>query len=618
VANSGKTQPIFATGLRNSMSAAMYFAKAQQAYSANQWQQVCAFAQAAISAAHNEKAIRYSAQNLLAAGLFRLNKIESALALWLDLHANMPNNEQALTNIGFVLTELNRYEEAIQYLEKAIKIAPQDPIIHVNLGSAYSKIGNTEQAKLRYIHASNLNPKYTKAKLLLGDTLQEEGLIEEAIDAYEQGLEHDPFNLVSLNNAIFVQHATYPFNLQRYMKFVHQFSKAIELQIPKVASKKAVQQHTPLRIGIISSDFCLHVVYYFIEHILAQIKSNAQLKSQVTLVAYANQSIEDDGTRRLQSYFDLWRRVDQLSDDTLVAQINQDQIDILIDLSGHTKGNRLPVFARKSAPLQISWLGYWGTTGLTSIDYVLADPITVPVSEEYLFLEKIWRLPNLRYCIAPFHDAPEVTPPPCIHNQHIIFGCYQFTRKINLGVLRCWSQILAASPLARLRVQSFSLDKIELKEKFIQRLVNCGIDPDRVELVGGIAYDQYLQSYADVDIVLDTFPYPGGTTTAQALWLGVPTITLATTGMLGRQGEALLVNAGLSDWVAYSEEEYVQKAITWADSDMNKRQELATLRASLRDSVAQTPVFDAQTFTVNFVDAMYAMWNEKYPQSKST
>jgi len=400
------------------------------------------------------------------------------------------------------------------------------------------------------------------------------------------------------------------------MKFAHQFAKAIELQTPKTTFDKVIQPHTPLKIGIVSADFCQHVVCYFIENVLSQIRSNDALRSRLKLVAYANQSEEDDATRRLQGHFDLWRQVDKLNDDALAEQINQDQIDILIDLSGHTKGNRLPVFAKQAAPLQVSWLGYWGTTGLTSIDYVLADPICVPANEESLFLEKIWRLPHLRYCVAALENSPEVNSLPCIKNQNIVFGCYQFTRKINHGVLRCWSQILAACPHARLHIQSFSLDKPELKNQFRKRLIEAGINPESVELIGGVSYSQYLQSYADIDIVLDTFPYPGGTTTAQALWMGVPTITLATAGMLGRQGEALLVNAGLPNWVAQSEDEYVQKAINWGNADTAQRQDLANLRTSLRECVIQTPVFDAQKFAVDFVEALYGMWNEKYPQAK--
>lgn len=606
--NKRKAQPIFAAGLVNPMSATMYYTQAQQAYAANQWQQVTKFAQAAISAAWNDKSIRYSAQNLLAAALFNLNQIESALKIWLELNTNLPNNAQTLANIGYALTELKRYEEAIQYLQLTIKIAPEYAIAHLNLGAAYYQTGNTEQAKLSCLQASKLEPQFAKAKFLLGDVLQEEGRIEEAVIAYEQGLAIEPYHLVSLNNMIFVQHALYPFDSNRYMKYVKQFGVAVTQQVTKTFPTKKIQPHVPLRIGIVSADFCQHIIFYFIENVLSHIKQDEQLRNRLTLVAYANQSKQDHATEKLRSHFDEWRQVDTMTDDRLAELINQDNIDILIDLSGHTKGNRLPVFARKPAPLQISWLGYWGSTGLDSIDYVLADPICVPADEEHFFLEKIWRLPHLRYCFSIPNDAPDVTPPPCTQHQPVVFGCYQFARKINHGVLNCWSKILLASPLARLRIQSFSLDN-ELKAQFIQRLNQAGIDLKRVDLVGGMTTAEYLKSYAEVDIVLDTFPYPGGTTTAQALWMGVPTITLASVGMLGRQGEALLVNAGLSDWVARSEDEYVQKAIDWANADQNKRQELANLRASLRETAAQSPVFNAQEFTSHFVDALYEMWN---------
>ena len=617
MATSGKKpHPMFAAGLMNQMSATMYFAKAQQAYAANQWQQVKTLAQSAISISGKDKSTRYSAQNLLAAAFFKMNQIESALGIWLDLNTNLPNNEQTLSNIGYALTELKRYEEAIQYLKQTIKLAPQYAMAHLNLGTAYSKIGNTEQAKLSYLQATKINPHYAKAKFFLGDVLQEEGLVEEALTAYEQGLAIEPYDLVCLNNMIFVQHALYPFDMNRYMKYVRQFGVAVAQQTPAVLSTKNVEPHAPLRIGIVSADFCQHIVYYFIENVLAQIKQNEQHRSRLTLVAYANQSIHDTATEQLRHHFDVWRQVDMLSDASLAEQISQDNIDILIDLSGHTKGNRLPVFARKPAPLQISWLGYWGSTGLTSIDYVLADPICVPVDEEHLFLEKIWRLPHLRYCVSIPTDTPAVSPPPCTQNQHIVFGCYQFVRKINNGVLSCWSNILMACPLARLRIQSFSLDKPELREQFIQRLIEAGIDQERVELIGGMSTADYLKSYAEVDILLDTFPYPGGTTTAQALWMGVPTLTLATQWMLGRQGQALMLNAGLPDWVAHTEDEYVKKAINWASADQNKRQELANLRASLRETVAQSPVFNAKEFTSNFVEAMYAMWNERCEKTK--
>lgn len=614
--NSGKTQPSFATGLKNPMAATMYLLKAQQAYAASEWQQVSVFAHAAYTAAQNERVVRTTAQNLLAAALMQMGQIEQAIHLWNDLNLHTPDNQQTLSNIGLALIEVQRYEEAIQYLKQAIQISPNFTLAHLNLGIAYSKTGNTDQAKSSFRHATALDPKYAKAKICLGDVLQEEGLIEEAISAYEQALLLKPNEFGVLNNICFLQHALYPFNMDQHTKTVRKFGETVEKQAIIINTKRKKEAQTPLRIGIVSGDFCRHVVWKFLESTLQHIIDHESLHSKVLLIAYSNLSKEDEITQIIKTKFNFWRQIDRLNDTQLAEQIKQDEIDILIDLSGHTKGNRLPVFAKKPAPLQVSWLGYWGSTGLSSIDYILSDPTTVPHQEEHFFIEKVWRLPHLRYCLSIPDDAPNVTPPPCIKSQAITFGCYQFTRKINSGVLSCWAKILAACPLARLRIQSFSLDKSELKNQFLIRLKESGIDSNRIELIGGVSTAEYMASYAEVDIILDTFPYPGGTTTAQALWMGVPTISLASLGMLGRQGQALLVNAGLSEWVAYSEDEYIQKAISWATADADKRQELAALRANLRENVKLTPVFDSQTFAVDFVDAMYAMWNEKFHQPK--
>lgn len=615
VAGSGvQASPTFTTGLAMPMSAMMCFLKAQQAYAEGQWQQTCVFAQAAIKTARNEIKVRQTAQNLLAAGLMMMHQIEQALGLWLELDASAPNDVNILANIGFALTELQRHDEAIQYLQRAIGLMPDHVSAHINLGLAYSRKGDIAHAKTSFIQAARINPKYATAKICLGDVLQAEGLIEEAMVAYGEGLALEPNNLKTLNSMIFTNHSLYPFNMSRQMELVRRFGTTLSSMLtPLVKQQKLIQlsPHTPLRVGIVSADFCQHVVASFLESTLEQIIQEPSLNCQLMLVGYYNRKMHDEATVRLQNKFDLWRQVDEWSDAQLVEQIKQDHIDILIDLSGHTAGSRLAVFAQKPAPLQLSWLGYWGSTGLSSIDYVLADPFSIPQSEEKWFVEKIWRMPNLRYCFSTPNNAPDVCPPPCLKNKDIVFGSYQFLRKINHGVLGCWVKILAACPLARLRIQSLSFAKQEVRDQFVERLKAIGIDTDRVDLVGGMSTYEYLASYAEVDVLLDTFPYPGGTTTAEALWMGVPTLTLATTGMLGRQGEALMINAGLSDWVVQSEEDYIQKAIALGNADEQQRLNLSTLRAGLREQVRHSPVFDARKFAADFVGALYEMWQQK-------
>lgn len=604
-----QSAPSFATKFNMPVPAVTSLVKAEQADAAGQWQQVCTFAQACIATANHDERLRSRAKRLLANALFNLNQLEQALMVCIELHQAKPNDPDILKNIGLLLTHLAKYEDAIKCFQRSIELAPENVEFYMGLALAFFKNRDFAQARVSYQKAANLDPKHAKARFGIAWSIQSEGFIEEAMVAYEQVLALDPGYVMALSNMIFINHSVYPFNMDRQMELVRRFGAA--MNDTSIQTKHEFKPHIPLRVGIVSADFCRHVVCSFLESTLNQLRLDSQLGSRLTLVAYSNQSLQDECTVRLHKLFDSWRRVDEWSDLQLVEQIKQDKIDILIDLSGHTKGGRFPVFAKKPAPLQVSWLGYWGSTGLSAMDYILADPICAPEQEEHLFIEKVWRLPSLRYCFSVPEDAPEVSAPPCLQNSKVVFGCYQTSIKINDGVLKLWAQILAACPMASLRIQSFDFSKPELKERFIERMSQAGLDIDRVHLVEGVGTKNYLASYAEVDILLDTFPYPGGTTTAEALWMGVPTLTFATAGMLGRQGEAMMVNAGLSDWVAHSEAEYVQKAMEWANADEPQRQALATLRAGMREQVRLSPVFNAKKFAVGFVDALYGMWQEK-------
>lgn len=609
-----QSAPSFNAGATNPMLAHFHYAQAKQAQTAQQWQQVCVLAQACIAAARHDVKLRILALELLAEGLSRTNQTEQALKTLIDLDQLKTNDVVVLGNIGLMLTDLLRYEDAIVYLQRAVNLNPKYAIAYLNLGLALSKNGDNEQAKACYLKAIHIDPHFMQAKHNLGRIFSDEGRIDEAQQIFEEVLKSEPNNLKVQGNVIFMQHSRYPLDMKRIDILLQRFARTVEkntVMTPKPNSSQ-LQPHTPLIVGFVSGDLREHPVGFFLESTLAQVNTNAELSDRLTLVAYNNRASQDEYTRRLQTEFDVWHDTENWTDDQLVAQISRDHVDILIDLSGHTDYHRLPVFAKKPAPLQLSWLGYFGSTGLSSIDYVLADPISVPVAEERWFSEKIWRLPHLRYCFSIPSGAPEVSLPPCLNSSVFVLGCYQISTKINDGVLKCWSDILQACPDARLRIQAIDFVRAELKDQFIERIKKANIDIQRVELISKMSRTEYLASYAEVDILLDTFPYPGGTTTAEALWMGVPTLTLAMPSMLGRQGEALMVNAGLPDWVANNEEEYVQKAIAWGNSDTQQRQDLAILRAHLREQVRPSPVFDAKQFAHDFVDAMYGMWQEKY------
>jgi predicted O-linked N-acetylglucosamine transferase (SPINDLY family) len=281
-------------------------------------------------------------------------------------------------------------------------------------------------------------------------------------------------------------------------------------------------------------------------------------------------------------------------------------IDILIDLSGHTGDNRLPMFAWKPAPVQVTWLGYFATTGVAAIDYLIADPWTLPKSEESSFSETIWRVPETRLCFTPPAILLNVTPPPMLVNGHITFGCFNNLTKMNEQVVALWARILAAVPNSRLYLKARALGEVAVQQSVMKRFAEHGIDPQRLTLETYVPRANYLEAYNQIDIALDPFPYTGGTTTVEALWMGVPVLTLAGKQFLARQGVGLLMNAGLPEWVASDQDDYLSRAIAHA-SDM---QRLASLRAGLRQQVLASPIFDASRFARYFEAALRGMWEK--------
>jgi protein O-GlcNAc transferase len=524
----------------------------------------------------HQEAIRINAKWISAVALMQMSRAEEALGLFKDIEKFKPNDLDNLGNIAAAMIQTQQYQDAAIYFKKVIHLQPQNSDAYHGLGHAY------------YF----------------------QGLCDDSYQAYTEAFELDPRSFKALEGMLFMQYYQYPSEMESQFANVRKcrdfFSETRQMASHVVQSHKK-----PLRIGFVSGDLNAHPVAFFLESTLKEINNASTPDYQITLIAYHSSHKQDEHSDRLKTFFSAWHQVERWSDEQLIQQIQSDHIDVLIDLSGHTHGNRLPVFAQKPAPVQISWLGYWGSTGISSIDYVLADPISVPLDEEKWFIEKVWKLPNLRYCFSIPTDAQEVSPSPCIDRQHMTFASYQILSKINDGVIQCWSQILAKCPQARLRIQSKDFSQSNVKARFAQRLVALGIDISCVDLVGAMSRSEYLASYAEVDIVLDTFPYTGGTTTVEALWMGVPTLTLATSGMLGRQGEAIMSNAGLSDWVVHSEDDYVQKAIEWGNAGLNRYQELSVLRTNMREQVHQSPVFNHQQFSHDFVEAMYAIWQEK-------
>ena len=356
-----------------------------------------------------------------------------------------------------------------------------------------------------------------------------------------------------------------------------------------------------LRVGLVSGDFRNHPGGYFLENLLKNIDTG-----QVELFAYPINLMEDDLTARIRPRFAAWKPLAGLNDETAARLIHADGMHLLLDLSGHTRSNRLPIFAWKPAPVQASWLGYFASTGMAEMDYLVADPVSVPESNQVHFTEEIWNLPETRFCFTPPAVDMElgVSQLPALRNGCITFGCFQNLAKLNDDMLTLWGRIFQQLPKARLRLQNAHFNSPGMQEDLRCRLTAKGITPERITLEKGAPRAEYLAAHADIDIILDTFPFGGGTTTCEALWMGVPTVTLAGNTMVGRQGASMLSCAGLADWIADDAEDYVAKTVDHA-SDFEK---LARLRAGLRKQVLASPLFDGPRFARNFAAALWGMW----------
>jgi predicted O-linked N-acetylglucosamine transferase (SPINDLY family) len=472
---------------------------------------------------------------------------------------------------GNLLLHEKQCENAIACYRKALTISPEYAEVHANMGKAFMELGDVEESIAWYRKALSLAP---------------ENLAIEAVSCLLFARSYDPTDTP----------ASYLDEARRYGDLVGRKARPYATW-PACAGREG----KPLRVGLVSGDFLSHPVGYFLESILSHLNSE-----KVELVAYPTVSEEDELTARIKPCFTAWHPIHGLDDEAAARKIREDAIQVLVDLAGHTSHNRLPVFAWKPAPVQVSWLGYFATTGVPGMDYLLADRFSVPEKERAHFTEAIWYLPDTRLCFTiPATDGkPSVSLLPALRNSHITFGCYQNLSKLNERVLAAWGRIFQGLPEAGLRIQCKQLDSAAEREKLLQRLGKTGLDSRRVKLVGPVTREAYLASHAEVDILLDTFPYPGGTTTCEGLWMGVPTLTLSGNSLLSRQGASMMQCVGLADWIASDEDNYVNLAIAKA-SDIDS---LMRLRATLREKALASPLFDARRFAANLEGALQGMW----------
>ncbi|WP_158590407.1 tetratricopeptide repeat protein [Noviherbaspirillum cavernae] len=538
-------------------------------------------------------------------------RISDAVNRYLTALGYKPDFAEAHNGLGLAFADAGNLAEAITCHETAIILKPDFADAHNNLGGCFSNEGKLDRAIDCYEKAIAANPALVSAYSNLGLALHGRGKPDEAIEWYRQALGLDAEFTTAHSNILFAMQYSADYAPEdvhaEHARFGAQFETPLKSSWMPHGNVRDPQRR--LRIGYVSPDFNRHAVSYFIEPVLA-----LHDKAQVEVFCYYNGTRQDPVTQRLQALAEHWIPCRHLSDERLAARIRADGIDILIDLAGHTGGNRLLAFARKPAPVQATWLGYPATTGLSAIDYRLTDVHAEPAGmTEHLNTEQLWWLPEIFCCYRAHDDSPAVIDhPPALDNGFVTFGCFNNFAKVTDPVLALWARLLQRVPHARLMLEIHGIDEPARRAEVEQRLARLGIPSERQILVPRAPANQYAL-YNRIDIALDPFPCNGGTTSLDTLWMGVPLVTLAGGHFTARMGVTILANAGLPELVAHSEDAYLDIAAALALDPAR----LARTRAGLRQRVQASPLMDAPRFTRHLEQAYRGMWHN-WCESKQT
>ena len=520
-----------------------------------------------------------------------------------------PDFAEAHYNLGIAVKALGQYGEAEACFRRALLIKPDFAEACYNLGNSLHDLGRLSEAESCFRQALRARPHWPEASCNLGNTLAALGRLAEAEACCREALQYKPDYLDPYSSLLFLHAYSPEHTAADYLVEARRYGQRADAKVSAPFAQWICDRRPDrLRVGLVSGDFRNHPVGYFLEGLLAQLDP-----SSIELFAYPTILASDELTARIRPRFAAWRPIFGLSDEAAARSIHEDGVHLLIDLAGHTAHNRLPVFAWKPAPVQLSWLGYFASTGVAAMDYFLADPRTLPESLEAHFTEKVWRLPETRLCFTAPKEEADVAPLPALANGHVTFGCFNNLTKLNDAVVAQWARILESVPGSRLFLKAKQLKDSSLPRTMIERFAAHGIAAGRLILEGPSPRGEYLAAYSRVDIALDSFPFTGGTTTVEALWMGVPVLTLAGDRFISRQGAGLLANAGLQDWIAADADDYVRRAVAHAGA-LNR---LSRLRHSLRQQLLSSPLVDAQRFARHFESAMRGIWEQWSEQQKA-
>jgi predicted O-linked N-acetylglucosamine transferase (SPINDLY family) len=526
-------------------------------------------------------------------------RLDDALAAYDTALRLRPDLAETHNNRGNTLREIGRLDDALTAYDSALRLRPDYADAYNNRGNALFGMGRLDDALAAYDTALSLRPDFADAHYNRGNGLRDMARLDDALAAYDTALRLRPDYADAHSNKLLALH----YGAFDARGAIAAQARAFGASVNRAGTPQAfVNAPVPdrrLRIGYVSGDLRRHPVGYFLQSVLRNHASDA-----VEVFCYSNNLKDDDLTASFQSEADHWRRLRGLTDEAAASLIRADAIDILVDMSGHTALNRLPLFARRPAPVQVSWLGYFGTTGLTAMDYVLADRFVVPPGEEDAFTEQVWRMPGSYLCFMP----PDMDVPVRSRDVQgpVTFGSFNNLAKLSPHTVSLWARVVQSVPQSRLLLKTSQLADAAVCQAVRERFAGHGLEADRLVLEGPSPRADLLASYNRVDIALDPYPYGGGTTTAEALWMGAPVVTLRGGTWTGRVSESILSTVGLSDLVAGSQEAYVDIAAKLA-ADQDRR---TALHATLRSRLADSPFCDGAGFTRQLEDACRGMWKQ--------
>jgi len=534
----------------------------------------------------NPKVASYHVNHGVAlAGLWRVDEAMAAFRRALDIK---PDHFMAMTNLGDLLARRGELDESVVWLERALVITPDYAEALDVLGNVLREQGKYDQAIAAVTRASELKPDAPQPLNNLGNILNEMGRNDEALEMYRKSTRIPPYLPKPLSNLIYIMHmnpATTEEEVRRERtlwneRFVRPLSATI---LPHANDRNEDRR---LRIGYVSPDFRNHSVASFIEPLLG-----AHDPEAVEVFCYSSVVSPDEVTARLKSSVANWRDISRTGDVPAAEMIRTDRIDILVDLAGHTASNRLRLFARKPAPVQITYLGYPGSTGVETMDYRLTDkwadpPDAQPPEGE----EKLLRMDRCFLCYRAPEDSPNVGPSPAKRNGFVTFGMFNLLSKVNREPVKWWSQILNRLPGSKLLLKTRALGSEEARKRLLDQFVEQGVDIARLDVRSWTkSRREHLEMYNEVDIGLDTYPYQGTTTTCESMWMGVPVVTRLGNMHVSRVGSSLLSSVGIGELATPDWEKYVDVAVELAQDPTR----LSDMRGGLREKMSTSPLMDA-------------------------